>query len=221
MALTAPGIRSLETPRSPQLPKPRPIESMRGPKSAAGRRSSGLRFRDSLSGGLQVPGRNDDMQWPVMHVFRRQDGKTFHFWGTELSANHVDRCGRIGISCTLRQRAGRTFPLRHKISGPNSGEKLYEQGIMSRWASRHALPRRPRLGLVRQRCDGDNFDNDVGLCKRCNSDHLRGRRIAVAAMLRAMPAKNSSITSRRYWESSERRHRGTAPFRPAAARVTA
>jgi predicted dithiol-disulfide oxidoreductase (DUF899 family) len=30
------------------------------------------------------------MQWPVMHVFRRQDGKIFHFWGTELSANHVD-----------------------------------------------------------------------------------------------------------------------------------
>jgi predicted dithiol-disulfide oxidoreductase (DUF899 family) len=35
-------------------------------------------------------GDSDDMQWPVMHVFRRQDGKTFHFWGTELSANHVD-----------------------------------------------------------------------------------------------------------------------------------
>ena len=35
-------------------------------------------------------GDSDDMQWPVMHVFRRQDGKIFHFWGTELSANHVD-----------------------------------------------------------------------------------------------------------------------------------
>ena len=30
------------------------------------------------------------MQWPVMHVFRRRDGKIFHFWGTELPANHVD-----------------------------------------------------------------------------------------------------------------------------------
>jgi predicted dithiol-disulfide oxidoreductase (DUF899 family) len=30
------------------------------------------------------------MQWPVMHVFRKQSGKIFHFWGTELSANHVD-----------------------------------------------------------------------------------------------------------------------------------
>jgi len=35
-------------------------------------------------------GESDDMQWPVMHVFRRQDGKIFHFWATELSANHVD-----------------------------------------------------------------------------------------------------------------------------------
>jgi predicted dithiol-disulfide oxidoreductase (DUF899 family) len=30
------------------------------------------------------------MQLPVMHVFRRQDGKIYHFWGTELSSNHVD-----------------------------------------------------------------------------------------------------------------------------------
>jgi predicted dithiol-disulfide oxidoreductase (DUF899 family) len=33
---------------------------------------------------------SDDMQRPVMHVFRRQDGKIVHFWATELSANHVD-----------------------------------------------------------------------------------------------------------------------------------
>jgi predicted dithiol-disulfide oxidoreductase (DUF899 family) len=35
-------------------------------------------------------GDSDDMQWPVMHVFRKKNGKIFHFWGTELSANHVD-----------------------------------------------------------------------------------------------------------------------------------
>ena len=35
-------------------------------------------------------GESDDMQWPVMHVFRRQDGKISHFWGTELPGNHVD-----------------------------------------------------------------------------------------------------------------------------------
>jgi predicted dithiol-disulfide oxidoreductase (DUF899 family) len=32
----------------------------------------------------------DDMQWPVMHAFRKRDGKIFHFWGTETMSNHVD-----------------------------------------------------------------------------------------------------------------------------------
>jgi predicted dithiol-disulfide oxidoreductase (DUF899 family) len=35
-------------------------------------------------------GANDDMQWPVMHVFEKKDGRIFHFWGTELPGNHVD-----------------------------------------------------------------------------------------------------------------------------------
>jgi len=33
---------------------------------------------------------SDDMQLPVMHVFTKRDGRIFHFWGTELPANHVD-----------------------------------------------------------------------------------------------------------------------------------
>jgi predicted dithiol-disulfide oxidoreductase (DUF899 family) len=33
---------------------------------------------------------SDDMQQPVMLVFRKQDGKIFHFWATELPWNHVD-----------------------------------------------------------------------------------------------------------------------------------
>ena len=33
---------------------------------------------------------NDDMQWPVMHVFRKQHGKILHFWGTESTMNHMD-----------------------------------------------------------------------------------------------------------------------------------
>jgi predicted dithiol-disulfide oxidoreductase (DUF899 family) len=33
---------------------------------------------------------SDDMQLPVMHVFRRQGGRIFHFWGTELPGNHLD-----------------------------------------------------------------------------------------------------------------------------------
>jgi predicted dithiol-disulfide oxidoreductase (DUF899 family) len=35
-------------------------------------------------------GDTDDMQQPVMHVFMKRDGKIFHFWGTETTANHVD-----------------------------------------------------------------------------------------------------------------------------------
>jgi predicted dithiol-disulfide oxidoreductase (DUF899 family) len=33
---------------------------------------------------------DDDMQMPVMHVFTKQDGKIYHFWGTETMSNHVD-----------------------------------------------------------------------------------------------------------------------------------
>ena len=35
-------------------------------------------------------GDSDDMQLPVMHVFKRRDGKIIHFWGTETMMNHVD-----------------------------------------------------------------------------------------------------------------------------------
>ncbi len=35
-------------------------------------------------------GENDDMQWPILHVFRKVDGEMYHFWGTELQGNHVD-----------------------------------------------------------------------------------------------------------------------------------
>ncbi len=35
-------------------------------------------------------GDSDDMQWPVMHVFTKRDGKIFHFWGTEVFNNHLD-----------------------------------------------------------------------------------------------------------------------------------
>ena len=30
------------------------------------------------------------MQFPVMLVFTKRDGKIFHFWSTELQWNHVD-----------------------------------------------------------------------------------------------------------------------------------
>jgi len=33
---------------------------------------------------------SDDMQLPVMHVFRKKGGKIHHFWATELPEDHVD-----------------------------------------------------------------------------------------------------------------------------------
>src|SRR3984957_7233012 len=44
----------------------------------------------SYQADYKCQGGSDDMQLPVMHVFRRQAGKIYHFWGTELSGNHVD-----------------------------------------------------------------------------------------------------------------------------------
>jgi predicted dithiol-disulfide oxidoreductase (DUF899 family) len=46
--------------------------------------------QSSYQADYKCQGDSDDMQWPVMHVFTKRDGKIFHFWGTELPANHVD-----------------------------------------------------------------------------------------------------------------------------------
>lgn len=47
-------------------------------------------FESSYQADYRCQGENDDMQWPVMHIFRKIDGEIFHFWGTELEGNHVD-----------------------------------------------------------------------------------------------------------------------------------
>jgi predicted dithiol-disulfide oxidoreductase (DUF899 family) len=47
-------------------------------------------FTSSFQADYRCQAESDDMQWPVMHVFRRENGKIFHFWATELDANHVD-----------------------------------------------------------------------------------------------------------------------------------
>jgi predicted dithiol-disulfide oxidoreductase (DUF899 family) len=44
----------------------------------------------SFQADYKCQGDSDDMQWPVMLVFTKRNGKIFHFWATELSANHVD-----------------------------------------------------------------------------------------------------------------------------------
>ena len=47
-------------------------------------------FESPFQADYKCQGENDDMQWPVMHVFKKQGGKIHHFWATELPSNHVD-----------------------------------------------------------------------------------------------------------------------------------
>jgi predicted dithiol-disulfide oxidoreductase (DUF899 family) len=47
-------------------------------------------FESPFQADYKCQGESDDMQWPVMHVFRKQGGKILHFWATELPGNHVD-----------------------------------------------------------------------------------------------------------------------------------
>ena len=44
----------------------------------------------SYQADYRCQGDSHDMQWPMMHVFMKRDGKILHFWGTEASMNHVD-----------------------------------------------------------------------------------------------------------------------------------
>ena len=47
-------------------------------------------FESPFQADYKCQGDTDDMQWPVMLVFTKRDGKIFHFWSTESSSNHVD-----------------------------------------------------------------------------------------------------------------------------------
>jgi len=47
-------------------------------------------FSSPFQADYKCQGDTDDMQLPVMHAFRKQKGKIFHFWTTELPGNHVD-----------------------------------------------------------------------------------------------------------------------------------
>ena len=56
-------------------------------------------------------GENEDMQWPIMHVFRKVDGEVRHFWGTELQGNHVYWHGFSAAEAEqLGQQLGMTSP---------------------------------------------------------------------------------------------------------------
>jgi predicted dithiol-disulfide oxidoreductase (DUF899 family) len=47
-------------------------------------------YESPFQADYRCQGDSDDMQWPVMLVFRKKNGEIFHFWSTELPGNHVD-----------------------------------------------------------------------------------------------------------------------------------
>jgi predicted dithiol-disulfide oxidoreductase (DUF899 family) len=47
-------------------------------------------YASSYQADYKCQADSDDMQLPVMHVFKRQGGKIFHFWATETMSNHLD-----------------------------------------------------------------------------------------------------------------------------------
>lgn len=47
-------------------------------------------FGTTYQADYRCQGDNDEMQWPILHVFRKIDDQIFHFWGSELQGNHVD-----------------------------------------------------------------------------------------------------------------------------------
>jgi predicted dithiol-disulfide oxidoreductase (DUF899 family) len=47
-------------------------------------------FESSFQADYKCQGENDDMQEPVMLVFRKRAGEIFLFWSTESMSNHVD-----------------------------------------------------------------------------------------------------------------------------------
>jgi predicted dithiol-disulfide oxidoreductase (DUF899 family) len=47
-------------------------------------------YASTYQADYKCQGESDDRQLPVMHVFQKQDGGIFHFWGTETMSNHVD-----------------------------------------------------------------------------------------------------------------------------------
>jgi predicted dithiol-disulfide oxidoreductase (DUF899 family) len=47
-------------------------------------------FESPFQADYKCQGDSDDMQFPVMLVFKKQDGKIFLFWSTEGMMNHVD-----------------------------------------------------------------------------------------------------------------------------------
>ena len=117
------------TPRSSPSPRPRPSGSMRGPSERGWSQIPLVSGSESpFQADYKCQGDNDDMQLPVMHVFKKHDGKIFHFWGTETMANHVDTVWPYWNLMDFTPEGRPALPRRHKISGPILGKAL--QGVV-------------------------------------------------------------------------------------------
>lgn len=88
-------------------------------------------------------GDSDDMQWPVMHVFRRLDGKIFHFWGNRIAGESCRHGVAILESDGLYARgASRSCHAAPGFQVRVSGQELSGQCVAwpSRWLRRrHAV----------------------------------------------------------------------------------
>jgi len=47
-------------------------------------------YESTFQADYKCQGENDDLQWPVMHAFRKDGDTIRHFWATEKMENHVD-----------------------------------------------------------------------------------------------------------------------------------
>lgn len=47
-------------------------------------------FGTTYQADYKCQGEDDDMQYPILNVFRKYGSEIFHFWGTELQGNHLD-----------------------------------------------------------------------------------------------------------------------------------
>ena len=47
-------------------------------------------FESPYQADYKCQGESDDMPHPAMHVFRKENGEIFHFWGTEMTNNDID-----------------------------------------------------------------------------------------------------------------------------------
>ena len=74
--------------------------------------SAGLGIGLTYQADYRCQEASDDMQLPVMHVFRRRDGKIFHFWGTES----IGQSCRHGVAVLESHGLYARGPARHSDS---------------------------------------------------------------------------------------------------------